>query len=102
MKKLPFKICSAVPVLLIAWLCATQVSAATDRASQLMDFAQTQFPQYFPSSQANQGAGSWVYRYYPESGSYLVVDGEKVFVAGSPFGNRMVYVGDISQFLPSG
>lgn len=80
-------------------LSASSAEATSDLASRLMDFAQTQFPQYFPSAQPNQSADSWVYRYYPETGAYLIVDGQKIFVAGPPFGNGVIYVGVISQFI---
>lgn len=77
----------------------SSAESTSDLASRLMDFAQTQFPQYFPSAQPNQSADSWVYRYYPETGAYLIVDGQKIFVAGPPFGNGVIYVGVISQFI---
>lgn len=115
MKHSSFKLIASVLVTAAAFAASNTATArpahaarmsstdpADDPASRLMDFAQTQFPQYFPSSQPNQSADSWVYRFYPETGAYLIVDGQKIFVAGPPFGNLLRYVGLISQFIATG
>lgn len=66
---------------------------------QLLDFAETQFPQYFPSHQATQHADIWTYRSYPETGVFLGVAYGKVYVLGGSFGEQVTYVGQVLDFI---
>lgn len=69
-------------------------------ATQLMDYAERGFAQYFPGPQKNQMAGGWTYRYYPSTGVYLFVDDVgQVYVMGGGFGARLAGVGEVSDFL---
>ncbi|MFO1327017.1 MAG: hypothetical protein U1F56_06640 [Rubrivivax sp.] len=55
--------------------------------SELMDFAERSFPQYFPSREPNQTLDPYVFRHYPATDVYLGVDGRAIRVLGGPFGN---------------
>ena len=67
--------------------------------SQLFDWAEAHFPQFFPSHQANQFFATYAYRFYPETGNYMGVDGG-VFarVMGPSFGPDIVTVGAVTDF----
>lgn len=70
-----------------------------DAASQLFDFGERNFAQYFPSSQATRTFEAWVYRFYPETGAYLGVSGGDVFVTGGPFGSDIFRVGPLTSYI---
>jgi hypothetical protein len=76
---------------------AASVVQAID-ATILMDWAEIRFPQYFPMHQQDLTAAPYIYRYYPETGVYLGVDGNTVRVLGGPFGFAAVTVGTLAQF----
>jgi hypothetical protein len=67
--------------------------------TNLMDWAEQEYPQYFPSHQQPQFSAPYVYRYYPETGSYLGVDGQYVRVLGPMFGPDILTVGVLSDFV---
>ncbi len=85
---------------------AAAVSPA-QAAEQLLNFAETTFPNFFPSHQSTGTFDPFLFRYYPQTGIYVGVvvkanmgftlDG--VYVMGGPFGNAPVYVGQLSQFI---
>lgn len=87
-------------------LSAASVAPA-EAARQLMDFAQAQYPQYFPSAQPTQSLPPFVYRHYPQTGVYLGVvitagmgyEHLGVYVMGGPFGNAPTLVGPLSAFI---
>ena len=71
-------------------------SAAVDPAAlatQLFDFAEANFPQFFPSHRPDMDAPGWRYRHYPETGTYVVVAEGRVYVMGGPLGPDVTYVG---------
>lgn len=75
-------------------------AAVADAPTQLFNFGERNFPQYFSGPQANQTAGTLVYRYYPAAGTFLIVSNTaQVYVLGGPFGNQVVYVGLLGDFL---
>lgn len=79
---------------------APAAAAVADAPTQLFSFGERNFPQYFPGPQANQTAGTLVYRFYPAAGTFLIVSGgTQVYVLGGPFGNQLVYVGLLADFL---
>lgn len=77
---------------------ALAASALVD-ATNLMDWAEQAYPQYFPSHQQNQVYAPYIYRHYPETGAYLGVDGQYVRVLGPQFGLNILTVGVLSQFV---
>ena len=75
-----------------------------DAAEQLMDFAESRFPQFFPRHSLTQSAAPFAYRYYSETGIYLGVvvaaDGQgNVYVMGGAFGGAPAYVGPLSAYI---
>lgn len=72
---------------------------ALDAASQLFDWAEDHFTEYFPSHQTNRAMNGWVYRYYPESKTYLAVIDWHVYVLGGPFGTGVIDVGNLTDYF---
>jgi hypothetical protein len=67
--------------------------------SVLFDWAETNYPQYFPSQRTAQTSGPYVYRYYPETNTYLAVtNGVDVQVLGPQFGPDIVTVGTVAHY----
>jgi len=69
-----------------------------DAANQLMDYAETWFPQYFPEHAATGSALGYTYRAY-STGIYLGVRDGQVYVLGGLFGNDVVHVGALTDFI---
>lgn len=92
---------------------ALAVSAATaavtpeEAARQLMDYAESVFPVYFPGHPTTQVLAPFRYRHYAETGVYLgVVVSESagyellgVYVMGGPFGSAPAYVGPLASYI---
>jgi hypothetical protein len=87
-----------------------KVSAAVSpaqAAEQLLNYAETTFPNFFPVHQATGTFDPFLFRYYPQTGIYVGVvvkanmgytlDG--VYVMGGPFGDAPIYVGQLSTFI---
>jgi hypothetical protein len=87
-----------------------KVSAAVSpaqAAEQLLNFAESTFPNFFPVHQATGTFDPFLFRFYPQTGIYVGVvvkanmgytmDG--VYVMGGPFGDSPVYVGQLSSFI---
>jgi hypothetical protein len=78
-----------------------------DAAEQLMDFAESRFPQFFPRHSLTQSSAPFAYRYYSETGLYLgvvVTDGTAyrvgdVYVMGGTFGGAPVYEGPLAVYI---
>jgi alpha-tubulin suppressor-like RCC1 family protein len=62
-------------------------------ATQLFDFAEANFPQFFPSHRPDVATQNWRYRHYPETGTYVIVADGRVYVMGGPLGADVTYVG---------
>lgn len=67
-------------------------------ANDLFDWAEKAYPAFFPSHQANQLAAPYIYRYYPETGNYLGLDGNSVAVLGPISGGTVLVVGQADDF----
>lgn len=79
---------------------AVTSNVSSSAATQMLNFGERTFPQYFPAGQADQVSGSLVYRYYPATGIFLMVGNQaQVYVMGGAFGNRVTYVGEVGSFL---
>jgi hypothetical protein len=87
-----------------------KVSAAVSpaqAAEQLLNFAESTFPNFFPVHQSTGTFDPFLFRYYPQTGVYVGVvvkanmgytlDG--VYVMGGPFGDAPMYVGQLSAFI---
>jgi serine protease len=90
-----------------ALLALTAFGSREEAAGRLMNFGETNFPQFFPERAATQRSGPFLFRHYPSKGVYLgvvveagqgyVLDG--VYVLGGPFGDQPLYMGQVSQFI---
>ncbi len=85
--------------------------SVADRARQLLDHAERQYPQWFPDRLATASSPPFTYRYHPQTGIYVgvvvqpgmgyIFDG--VYVMGGPFGSVPLYAGQVQAFItPSG
>lgn len=75
-------------------------------AEQLMGYAETRFPTYFPTHMATAAYAPFAYRHYAATGVYLGVvldDGAYtkagVYVLGGEFGGQPRYVGQVTDFV---
>ena len=78
---------------------ATRAVAMTPEV--LMDWAEGAYPAFFPGHKASQSAPPYLYRHYPESGNYLGVSGNAIYVLGPLSGNVLTYVGTLGDFACS-
>lgn len=67
-------------------------------ANLLMDWAERNYPQHFPGTTANLSSPPYVYRFYPLTGNYLGVQGNRVFVLGPISNGQLQLVGKLSDF----
>ncbi len=66
------------------------VSATTlDDTDKVLNWAESFYPQYFPTHQTTQSVEPWLYRYYPETDVYVGTNtnDNSVYVLGGPWGN---------------
>lgn len=70
-------------------------------AEVLMDWAEGAYPAFFPGHKSSQSAPPYVYRHYPESGNYLGVNGNAIYVLGPLSGQVLTYVGTLGDFACS-
>jgi hypothetical protein len=61
-------------------------AATTPEIETLLNWAEGQFSQLFPSHQATQMIDPWAFRFYPSTGIYAGVNNNQVFVLGGPWG----------------
>jgi uncharacterized protein (DUF1800 family) len=66
--------------------------------TEVLDFAERQYGQYFPSREPNREVDGIVYRYYPASGNHVGVSGGMVLVLGPMTGGQLVTVGSVQSF----
>ena len=66
--------------------------------TRLLDWAERQYPEFFPSHQSNLESGPYTYRYYPETGNYVGVAGQDVFILGPFSGNVITRVGSREDY----
>lgn len=78
---------------------ATAAADSAALATQLFDFAEAKFPQFFPSHRPDMDAQGWRYRHYPETGTYVIVADGRVYVLGGPFGPQVTFVGMAQDLL---
>jgi len=89
---------------------AIKLAATTaDSADQLLDYAESHLPNFFPSHQPTQAFAPFKFRYYPETGIYLgvvVTAGmgytlNGVYVAGGGLGTlaNPLYVGLLTDYI---
>lgn len=77
--------------------------------AQVLDYAEANYPAYFPGQKVTQSDGPYLYRYYPETSRYVGValnvppgapQAEAgVYVLGGGFGSSPIYVGQLMNFI---
>jgi len=78
---------------------ADEAPAGFARIDKLFDWAEQQFPQFFPSHEVSFEALGYYARHYPVSGVYLGAKDGEVYVLGGPFGDKIVHVGSLKMFF---
>lgn len=69
------------------------------RADELFNWAQGQFPAFFPGQPPSGDFDVYRYRFYPETGTYLGIDLERrVWVLGPLSGGQLLNVGTVEGF----
>lgn len=80
--------------------------ASADKASdtdKLLNWAESNYPQYFPAHQATQNTEPWLFRFYPETNAYVGVNtsNDGAYVFGGPWGDdNPTYIDSLSNLLP--
>ena len=67
-------------------------------ATELFDWAEQAYPQYFPSHQSNRTLGPYTYRFYGSTQNHVAVAGDEVYVQGPVSGGGLAYVGTLGNF----
>jgi uncharacterized protein (DUF1800 family) len=79
---------------------AATTTGPVPTATELMDWAEVHYPQYFPPHQANLTADPYVYRHYASTQNYLGVAGNDIYILGPVSGGGLVRVGTLAEFAP--
>lgn len=64
----------------------------------LLDWAEREYPTYFPGRQQNMESAPYIYRYYPKTRNYVGVAGEDVYILGPLSNNVPTRVGSREDF----
>ena len=64
----------------------------------LLDWAEREYPQFFPTRQNNLVSAPYTYRYYPATGNYVGVAGDGVFILGPYSNHQLTRVGNLEDF----
>jgi hypothetical protein len=72
--------------------------AAVITPTQLMDWAEASFPDYFPGHQQNVSFAPFTYRYYPATQNYAGVAGDQVYILGPISSGELTSVGTLNDF----
>lgn len=88
-------ICSAT-LLVHSHLALSDTSSDTET---LLNWAETTYPNLFPSRQATQSIEPWLFRYYPESGVYAGVNKNDngVYALGGVWGNTPTFIDELAN-----
>ncbi len=80
---------------------ATGANAATTplfEPTLLLDWAERQYPGWFPGPQQDRQSPPYLYRFYPQTLNYLGVDGNTVAVLGPISNDQLSVVGTLTDF----
>mgnify|MGYP002359447946 FL=1 len=77
---------------------ATTLATGTITSTAVFDWAEATFAGIFVGHKTNQTAGALVYRFYPESQTYIAVNDDKVYVLGPATNNAVALVGRLADF----
>jgi hypothetical protein len=79
-------------------LAAAAVQPPALTVTELLDWAERTYPQYFPPRQNNRSSAPYIYRYYPSTQNYVGVAGNEVYILGPVSGGPLAYVGTMASF----
>lgn len=74
------------------------LAVRTPDATELFDWAEKTYSQFFPGHQFNQSFDTFTYRYYPATGNYVGLSGTTISVLGPISGGSILVVGQVSDF----
>lgn len=82
------KILSFCLIFVLSYISPVSADITSD-ANRLFDWTENSYSQYFPSKQVTQNIDSWLFRFYPQTQSYVGVNvnDNSVYVFGGPWGN---------------
>jgi len=68
---------------------------------KLLNWAENTYPGFFPSHQVTQSFESWLFRFYPEIGTYAGVNqaDNSAYVAGGSWGNNPVFIDTLPNLI---
>jgi cytochrome c553 len=89
----------ATPVTALRAAAQAQQASRVPTATELMDWAERQFPTFFaPSAQPDRTADPFIYRIYPGTGNAIGIAFGDVYVLGPVTGGAIVKVGSLAAF----
>ena len=90
----------ACAIILITRFQLAFATPASD-TDKLLNWAEKNFPQFFPSHQATQNIEPWLFRYYPETNVYAGVNksDQNVYVLGGPWGNNPARIDTLTNLI---
>lgn len=89
----------SAPVLGRARALGVTTTTAQPAADQVFNWAEREFPQWFPGPASNLVEGPWVYRSYLSTGVMLGLRDGDVYVIGGPFGASLLKAGRAADVL---
>ena len=75
-------------------------SAPALTVTELLDWAERQYPELFPGHQGDLQSPPYVYRYYAATGNYVGASGTDVYLLGPASGGVLLFVGTMADFAP--
>ncbi len=97
-KQLALLLCTLVSLSNIGFAAAD----TTSDSDTLLNWAENNYPTYFPTHQTTQSTAPWLFRFYPETNVYAGVNTNDngVYVFGGPWGNvNPTYIDSLSNLL---
>lgn len=65
----------------------------------MMEWAESAYPQFFPAGPQNRFLSPYTYRLYPQTGNYLAVAGDSLYIHGPVAGGVLTRVGSFTSFM---
>ncbi|MBI3369080.1 MAG: DUF1800 domain-containing protein [Burkholderiales bacterium] len=81
-------------------MAASATPTVVPTPTELMDWAETHYAQFFPTHATNLTSDPYIYRYYPTTGNYLGVAGSDIYLLGPASGNVLYRVGSLADYAP--
>ncbi|MCE7914386.1 MAG: hypothetical protein DYH15_06785 [Nitrosomonas sp. PRO4] len=99
-KRTQYLILSACTFILFGHFHFALADTSND-AETLFNWAETNFPQFFPTHQGTQSIDPWLYRFYPDKQIYIGVNktDNNVYVLGGSFGNDPKKIDSLTNLI---